>query len=84
MNILTWIILGFVAGVGANLLFPESAKGGVISAVILGIVGAIVGGFISSILLGIDISGFNLTSIIIAVVGSLVLLFGWRVFRRSA
>lgn len=83
MGIITWILLGLVAGVIANAVDPRPAKGGVLSAIVLGILGAVVGGFLSSMLFGVDVSGFNVTSLLVAVGGSLVLLFIGRMVNRS-
>ena len=84
MNILTWVVFGLIAGVIANLIDPHPASGGILGAIILGILGAMVGGFLSSMLFGMDVSGFNFTSLIIAVLGSLLLLFVQRaLFRRG-
>ncbi len=75
MNLLVWIIFGLIVGIIANAIDPAPSRGGIIGAVLLGIVGALVGGFLSSALIGVGISGFNLTSLVIAVLGSLLLLF---------
>lgn len=83
MGILSWIVLGLIAGVAANAIDPRPAKGGILSTIMLGILGAIVGGFLSSMLFGVDVSGFNLTSLLVAVGGALVLLFVGRMLNRS-
>lgn len=82
MNVLGWILFGLVAGTIANAIDPHSSSGGIIGAVVLGIVGAMVGGFLANILLGVDITGFNLTSFIVAIAGSLLLLFVGRALRE--
>jgi uncharacterized membrane protein YeaQ/YmgE (transglycosylase-associated protein family) len=73
MGILSWLILGLVAGLIAGYLMKGGGYG-LIGDILLGILGAIVGGFLSSMLLGIDVTGFNLTSVIIAVVGACLLI----------
>lgn len=83
MNIVGWIILGLVAGVIANMIDPRPARGGILGAIILGIVGALVGGFLGSVLLGVDVTGFNLGSILVAVVGSLLVLWIGRAVSRA-
>jgi uncharacterized membrane protein YeaQ/YmgE (transglycosylase-associated protein family) len=82
MSWIVWIILGLIAGVIAKLLMPGRDPGGFIITIILGIVGALVGGFISVKLGFGDVSGFNLPSIIIAVLGSMLLLFIYRMVKR--
>ena len=73
MSILGWIVLGLIAGWLAGLIMRGGGYG-VIGDIILGIVGAIVGGFLSSALLGVDVTGFNLTSLVIATLGAIVVI----------
>lgn len=73
MGILTWLILGLVAGLIAGYLMKGGGYG-LLGDIILGILGAILGGFLSSMLLGVDVTGFNLTSVVIAVVGACILI----------
>jgi uncharacterized membrane protein YeaQ/YmgE (transglycosylase-associated protein family) len=82
MSWIVWIVLGLIAGIIAKFLMPGRDPGGFIITIILGIVGAVVGGFISTRLGFGDVTGFNLPSIVIAVLGSLVLLFIYRVVKR--
>lgn len=82
MNILTWIVLGLVAGVVANLLDPAESQGGVIGSIVLGILGAVVGGFLANLVFGQSVTGFNIESVVIATLGSLMLLIVGRAFRR--
>lgn len=78
MGILTWIVFGLIAGAIAKLIMPGNDPGGWIVTILLGIVGAVVGGFIGSQLFGVDVSGFNFQSLIIAVLGSIILLIIYR------
>jgi uncharacterized membrane protein YeaQ/YmgE (transglycosylase-associated protein family) len=73
MSILAWIVLGLIAGWLAGVLVRGSGYG-VIGDILLGILGALVGGWITSALLGVDISGFNLQSLLIAVLGAIVII----------
>lgn len=76
MSVLTWIFLGLVAGALAKLIMPGDQGGGFIMTILLGIVGALVGGFLGSALFGwSDLSGFDIRSIGIAVLGALIVLF---------
>lgn len=84
MGILSWLILGAVAGSIANAIDTRPSKGGILGSIVLGIIGAIVGGFLASTLLGIDVTGFNITSLIVSVVGALVMLWVGRMMSRSA
>lgn len=82
MNILAWILFGLVVGFIANALDPRPNEGGLLGTILLGILGALLGGFLGDLLFGIGVTGFNLSSFIVAVIGSLVLLFLSRAFRR--
>ena len=84
MSIIAWIILGLIAGWLAGVLV-RGAGYGVIGDIILGILGALVGGWITSALLGVDISGFNLETLLIAVFGAIVIiLMGRLISGRTA
>lgn len=74
MNVLAWLIFGLLVGIIANVLDPRPAKGGILGAIVLGIVGALVGGFLATLFFGVGITGFNLPSFIIAIAGALILL----------
>lgn len=72
MGIVSWIVLGAIAGFIANFLVVGG--GGLIGDLILGIVGAIVGGFIASALGLGDVTGVNVGSLVIAVIGAIIVV----------
>ncbi len=74
MSFLAWVMFGLIAGVIANLLDPYPSKGGLLGAIVLGILGASLGSILGSLMLGTSVTGFNLSSFLIAVGGSLLLL----------
>ena len=76
MSGILWIIIvGFVAGIIARMISPgPNNPSGFILTVVLGIVGALVGGFIFDALGGAPITGFNLYSLVVAVIGAVVVL----------
>ncbi len=78
MGILTWIILGLIAGAIAKLIMPGDDPGGFIITILLGIAGALVGGFVASARGFGSVSGFNFVSIIIAILGAILLLLVYR------
>lgn len=82
MNLIAWIVLGLLAGAIAKMLMPGRDPGGCILTIIIGIVGALLGGFLSTVLgfggLGGELDWRNL---VIAVLGSIVLLALWRMLR---
>ena len=83
MGIITWIILGLVAGILAKWIMPGKDPGGIIITIVIGIVGAVVGGFIATLLGLGTVTGFNIYSLIIAIVGALILLALWRLYKSK-
>lgn len=78
MGILSWIILGAIAGAIGKLIMPGDDPGGFIITIVLGIAGALVGGFIASALGFGGVNGLNIWSIVIAILGAILLLFIYR------
>lgn len=81
MNILSWVLFGLLVGLVANILDPAESRGGLLSTIVFGIAGALVGGFLASILFGISVTGFDFTSFAVAVLGSLIVLYLGRAVR---
>ncbi|MGI5818799.1 MAG: GlsB/YeaQ/YmgE family stress response membrane protein [Armatimonadota bacterium] len=81
MSILGWIILGGLAGAVASALMGE--RQGCVLNIIVGIVGAFLGGLIFSLIGGAGITGFNLWSFVVAVVGAVVFIAVLRALRRG-
>jgi uncharacterized membrane protein YeaQ/YmgE (transglycosylase-associated protein family) len=84
MGILSWIVLGLVAGILAKWLMPGPDPGGIIMTILLGIAGAVVGGMAASSLGYGGMSGFDLRGLMIAVGGALLLLIGYRLIANRA
>lgn len=76
-----WAVFGLLAGAIAKFLMPGKDPGGYIITSIIGVIGAYIGGFIGTVLGFGGVQGFDLTSIILAVVGSIILLIGYRRIR---
>jgi uncharacterized membrane protein YeaQ/YmgE (transglycosylase-associated protein family) len=74
MSIIGWILLGLVAGFIASKIVNKGGEGMVLD-IVLGIVGAIVGGFLFSLVGSTGVTGFNIWSLIVAVLGSVVVLW---------
>lgn len=81
MGILWWILFGLIAGVIAKLLMPGRDPGGCVITIVIGIAGALLGGFLATLLGFGGISGFDFRSLVIAVLGSIVLLAIFRALR---
>ena len=85
MGIIAWIVLGAIAGWITNLIM--GGKEGVIATILLGIVGAIVGGWLAGTVLKVaDVTGINIESIIVAVIGAVIVVAVYRavIGRRAA
>lgn len=82
MGLLSWIILGLLAGFIAKKLLPEVAGGGMFITLLLGVIGATVGGYLGSLIGFGDVTGLNLMSLLLAVFGAMVVLFVYKLMRR--
>jgi len=84
VGIIATIVIGILAGWITGLLMRGSGYG-ILWDFILGIVGALVGGWLTSIFLGVDLtSGFNLTSLIVSVIGAIVVVLIFRLVTRRS
>ncbi|TIX68071.1 MAG: GlsB/YeaQ/YmgE family stress response membrane protein, partial [Mesorhizobium sp.] len=79
MSILSWIILGAIAGFVGSKIVNKSGQGLVLD-IVLGIVGAVVGGLIFSAFGASGVTGLNIYSLIVAVLGSVVVLWAYHQF----
>lgn len=84
MGIISWIVLGLIAGFIAKLIMPGDDPGGFVVTAIIGIVGGVVGGFVGNLLGFGGVDGINIGSIVLAVIGAVILLIGYRVVRKNA
>jgi uncharacterized membrane protein YeaQ/YmgE (transglycosylase-associated protein family) len=84
MNFIVWIIFGALAGWIASMVMGKNAQMGALANIVVGIVGALIGGFLMTNVFGAQgVTGFNLTSLLVAVVGAVILLFLVGMVRRS-
>ena len=82
MSILAWIVLGLIAGFIGSKLVNKTGEG-VLLDIVLGIVGAIVGGYVFSMFGAHGVTGLNIYSLIVAVIGSVVVLVIYHAIRGS-
>ena len=82
MNFLVWIIFGALAGWLASIVMGANRKMGALANIIVGILGAVIGGWIFNSFGAAGVTGFNLQSILVAVVGAIALLFIVGLARR--
>jgi uncharacterized membrane protein YeaQ/YmgE (transglycosylase-associated protein family) len=83
MGILSWIVLGGLAGWVASIIMKKNATMGAFANIVVGIIGAFIGGFLMNYLGGWDITGFNLKSFLVALLGSVVLLAIINLIKRG-
>lgn len=81
MGILLWIIFGALAGWIASVIMKTNSRQGTLTDIVLGIVGAIVGGFLMGMVGQAGVSGFNLYSMVVAVLGAIVIIYLGRALR---
>ena len=78
INFIAWIIVGGLAGWIGSKIMKTDASMGVLLNIIVGIIGAFLGGFIFGLFGGTGVTGFNLGSFVVALVGAVVFLFIWK------
>ncbi|MEP4379260.1 MAG: GlsB/YeaQ/YmgE family stress response membrane protein [Alphaproteobacteria bacterium] len=83
MDIISWLVLGLIAGLIAKFLIPGDDPGGIIVTVLVGAAGGFLGGIVARTLGLGDVDGVNLGSLVVAVVGAFVLLIALRIIMRK-
>ena len=81
MNIIAWIVLGLLAGAIAKLIYPGRQGGGILSTMVLGVVGAFIGGTLMTLIdtgtLQITATALSIPGVFVAVLGSLIAIWLW-------
>lgn len=83
MGIITWIVLGALAGWIASMIVGKNSEMGAFANVCIGIAGAFIGGFIFSMATGVGFTGFNVWSLVVATVGAVILLLIINAFQKT-
>ena len=83
MSIIAWIVLGLIAGFIASKIVNKQGEGFILD-IVLGVVGAVVGGWLFTAFGSVGVTGFNLWSVIVAVIGAIVVLVVYHAIRRAA
>ena len=78
MSILGWVVLGALAGWIASKIMDTDAEQGAIANIVVGIVGAMIGGFVFNQFGAASVTGFNVYSLLVAIVGAVILLFLYK------
>ena len=80
IGIISWIVIGLIAGILGKLIMPGRDPGGFLLTIVMGMIGALVGGFVVQLLGGRGVTGFNIWSILVATLGAIILLALYRAF----
>lgn len=83
INVFTWIVLGLIAGFIASTLVNKRGEGMFLD-IVLGIIGASAGGWLFHLFGSAGVTGLNLWSLMVAVIGAVLLLCTWHTIRRSS
>lgn len=84
MNIILWIIFGALAGWIASIIMGTDKRQGALMNIVVGIIGAFIGGFLMSLLGFPGVTGFNIYSLLVAILGAVVLVWLVGMFRKTA
>lgn len=82
MGIVLWIIFGAIAGWVASVIMKTNSRQGTIKDIVLGVVGAVVGGFLMGLVGQAGITGFNIYSLAVAVIGAVVVIYIGRMIQN--
>ncbi len=82
MSIIGWLILGLIAGFVASKLVNKTGEG-LVTDIVLGVVGAVVGGFLFSLIGAAPVTGFNIYSMFVAIVGAIVVLLIYHAITKQ-
>lgn len=74
LGFIGWIVLGGLAGWVASMIVGNNKSQGLLGNIIVGIIGGLLGGFVFNLLGGAGVTGFNLWSFLVALVGAVILL----------
>jgi len=83
MGIIFWIIFGAIAGWIASVIMKTDSNQSTVSDIVMGVIGAIVGGFIMNLIGQSGVTGFNLYSLVVAVIGAVVVIYFGRMMRNK-
>ena len=84
MGLISWIVVGAIAGLLARQLVPGPDPGRIMVTVLLGMAGASVGGFVVGVLGGSGTTGFSAWSVLVATLGAVALLYFYGLIARQA
>ena len=84
MDIIIWVIFGALAGWIASMIMKTDAQQGALANIVVGILGAFIGGFVAKLLGLGPVTGFNVYSLVVAIVGAIILIAIVKAFRGGS
>lgn len=78
MGIIGWVVLGGLAGWIASKFVGTDAQQGIVGNIVAGVLGGVLGGWLFTVLGGSGVTGFNIWSLVVAVVGAVIVLLIWK------
>jgi uncharacterized membrane protein YeaQ/YmgE (transglycosylase-associated protein family) len=88
MNLIAWTILGLLSGAIAKAIYPGGQGGGILSTIVLGVIGAFIGGSLYSLFstgsIQLAATSLSIPGLVIAVLGSMVAIYLWGLIARNA
>lgn len=88
INLIAWIILGLIAGAIAKAIYPGRQGGGILTTMLLGIVGAFIGGTLMTLLgtgtLQLTAATLSIPGVIVAILGAMIAIWLWNMFSHRA
>ncbi|MBD2626500.1 GlsB/YeaQ/YmgE family stress response membrane protein [Trichormus variabilis] len=88
MNIIAWIVLGLLAGALAKAVYPGYQGGGILSTIILGIVGSFIGGTLFTLIqtgtLQLTSTSLSIPGLFVGVIGAIIAIYLWGLFKSSS
>lgn len=83
MGLISWIVIGALAGWLGSIITGNNAKMGAGKNIIVGVIGAFIGGFVMNLIGGVGITGFNIWSLFVSFIGSVILLLIINAFSKN-
>ena len=84
MGFIGWIVLGGLAGWVASMIMGNDKEQGLLGNIVVGVIGAMIGGFIVGMLGGSGVTGFNMWSFVVALLGAVIALWILRAFKGGS
>ncbi|ODU58412.1 MAG: hypothetical protein ABT01_00310 [Clostridium sp. SCN 57-10] len=83
MGIISWIIIGALAGWIASMITGKNSEMGAGANIVVGVIGGVIGGLVMNLLGGVGVTGFNIWSLCVAVIGAVILLWIIKAIKKA-